>query len=248
MLFRTLLLTTLASSTVSWNSEQAARSRYNLVRSLLRLFYEMGVVTKDSECWSSGNGQSARWWNEGEKIDRGKFWYECQRGVLAPMGCFTEKSERLDIGGSYENGGYISMCDLGKSKKTSEDVAYVNNSRYECQQKYNGSVQLCSVGCIHQGAHYKVGEQWPIRSDSFGHKPVGCLSKDSDGSAIERVIGCQKQLLTRYLQTYDSKVEQTCELDGNKTVVKTVGCIYRYKVRFFRKLFFLKELFRIEVF
>ncbi|KIH44379.1 hypothetical protein ANCDUO_25596, partial [Ancylostoma duodenale] len=34
--------------------------------------------------------------------------------------------------------------------------------------------------------------------------------------------------ICRYLQTPQSKIEQTCELNGTTTSVKTVGCIYRH--------------------
>lgn len=38
----------------------------------------------------------------------------------------------------------------------------LNFFRYECQKKYNGTVQMCSVGCVHNGVRYKIGDQWPV--------------------------------------------------------------------------------------
>uniref|UniRef100_A0A8L8Q1H6 VWFD domain-containing protein n=1 Tax=Heligmosomoides polygyrus TaxID=6339 RepID=A0A8L8Q1H6_HELPZ len=275
-------------------------------------------------CWSTGNGQPARWWNEGETLTRGKYWYECQQGRLEPRGCVTDGNRKLNIGTTTEVGNYVAVCELGpdgylqfrfsacigegnrhygvgETWPDSQNMYYYECQRdgpylrsqpkgcishdkqrrialgqrddygdytYECRQKYNGTIQMCSVGCIHKGQHYKIGEQWPdgefvyycklnggrcqkvcigcqhrqkrlydgdryheegsvyqceIRPDSFGHKPVACLSKELDGSTVERVIGCRW-----YLQTSLSKIEQTCELVGTKTVVRTLGCIYRH--------------------
>lgn len=38
---------------------------------LLLLILPLIVSSQSNRCWSSGNGGSARWWNEGERIDRG---------------------------------------------------------------------------------------------------------------------------------------------------------------------------------
>ncbi|WKX95963.1 hypothetical protein Q1695_012429 [Nippostrongylus brasiliensis] len=276
-----------------------------------------------TRCWSGGNGQPPRWWNEGEAINRGKYWYECRQGRLEPKGCISD-NKRLPIGSTVVVGEYVAACEtgsdgylqfrftacvgsggrqfsVGEKWVDPQNMYYYQCERdgpylkqrpkgcmshdkrrqvpiggtddfgdytYECRQKYDGTIQMCSVGCIHKGKHYKIGEQWPdgefvyycknnggrcqkvcigcqhrqkrlydgdryhdqgsvyqceIRPDSFGHKPVACLSKELDGSSIERVIGCRW-----YLQNSNSKIEQTCELVGTKTVVKTVGCIYRH--------------------
>lgn len=67
-----------------------------------------------------------------------------------------------------------------------------------------------------------------VRPDRYGHKPVGCVTKDASGLTVERVLGCRW-----YRQEEDSKIEQTCILDKERSVavVKTVSCIYRFRVR-----------------
>ncbi|KJH51413.1 hypothetical protein DICVIV_02427 [Dictyocaulus viviparus] len=275
-------------------------------------------------CWSDGDGSTPRWWNEGETITRGRYWYECREGRLEPRGCMSKTSQKLNIGEEVEDGEYVAVCELGPDGhlrfrftacigsenrhynpgeqwidsqniyyyECEQDGAYLRNQIkgcishdkqrkiligqqddygdyiYECREKYNGSIQMCSVGCINNGQHYKIGDQWPegeflyycksnggrsqkvcigclyqnkrlydgdrfrdqdtvyeceIRPDSYGHKPVGCLAKDLDGSVVERVIGCRW-----YLQDSQSKIEQTCEVDGTKTKVRTTACIYRH--------------------
>jgi len=177
------------------------------------------------------------------------YYFECRadgpylRAEIA--GCVThDKTSRIPIGGSSENGDYW----------------------YECLKKYNGSVQMCSAGCMHNGQKYKIGDSWPdgdyvyyckiengrcqkicvgcqfrnkrlydgdryykddvvfqceVRPDKYGHKPVGCVIRDTNGDTVERVVGCRW-----YQETDESKVEMTCLQEDNKTYVKTLGCIY----------------------
>lgn len=277
-------------------------------------------------CWSSGNGRAAQWWGEGERIDRGRYWYTCSNGRLQPRGCFSPTDERIPVSGTFLHNDYEMQCTLdddgylqfkftacisvGDNRRyvigeTWEDqqhaywficnqdgpylrvdiggcVTHDKKSRirldesydfgeytYRCQKKYNGTVQMCSVGCIHDGGHYKVGQQWPdgdyvyycklnggrcqkvcvgcqfrdkrlydgdryrkdntvfqceVRPHKYGHKPVGCVVHDENGNAVERIVGCRW-----YQTTKGAKVEQTCVLENNRTVVKTVGCVYVYK-------------------
>uniref|UniRef100_A0A7E4ZUS5 Abnormal cell migration protein 18-like fibronectin type I domain-containing protein n=1 Tax=Panagrellus redivivus TaxID=6233 RepID=A0A7E4ZUS5_PANRE len=273
-------------------------------------------------CWSSGNGKPAQFWDEGSRVDRGKFWYECKRGSLEPRGCFSETNERLFLHQTYVTNGYEVECALDnrnslifkfvgcspdgirkfKVGETWEDDRKMywfecradgpylrievggclthdktrhiklgerydfGDYTYECMKKYNGSIQMCSVGCIHNNEHFAVGQQWPdgdflyycklnggrcqkvcigcqfrqkrlyngdryekdstvyqceVRPDKYGHKPVGCVVRDDKGQTVERVVGCRW-----YQTTPNSKVEQTCELVDEKTVIKTLGCVF----------------------
>ena len=50
------------------------------------------------------------------------------------------------------------------------------------------------------------------------------MIKDSNGQTVERVVGCKWSK-----ETENAKVEQTCELEDNKTVIKTLGCVFVHK-------------------
>ncbi|KIH64955.1 hypothetical protein ANCDUO_04728 [Ancylostoma duodenale] len=91
MLFQTLAAVLVFASTALAQQDFSARTR----------------------CWSGGNGQPARWWSDGETIMRGKYWYVCERGRLAPRGCVTETNRKLNIGNTIEAGGYVAICELG---------------------------------------------------------------------------------------------------------------------------------------
>ncbi|VDL73994.1 unnamed protein product [Nippostrongylus brasiliensis] len=88
------------------------------------------------------------------------YYYQCERDgpylKQRPKGCMShDKRRQVPIGGTDDFGDYT----------------------YECRQKYDGTIQMCSVGCIHKGKHYKIGEQWPvrIRSASFSGKLLSRL-------------------------------------------------------------------------
>ncbi|VDN03331.1 unnamed protein product [Thelazia callipaeda] len=73
------------------------------------------------------------------------YWFECKADGpylrVEIRGCLThDKSRKLELNEVYDFGEYT----------------------YQCQKKYNGTVQMCSVGCVHKGAHYKIGDQWPV--------------------------------------------------------------------------------------
>uniref|UniRef100_A0A915Q764 Abnormal cell migration protein 18-like fibronectin type I domain-containing protein n=1 Tax=Setaria digitata TaxID=48799 RepID=A0A915Q764_9BILA len=90
-------------------------------------------------CWSSGNGQPARWFNHGEQISRGKYWYTCNYGVLQPKGCFTPSNEQLHIGDKFVENGYEMKCVLDR----------------------NGYLQFEFTACVPKSnKRYKIGETW----------------------------------------------------------------------------------------
>ncbi|VDN03330.1 unnamed protein product, partial [Thelazia callipaeda] len=90
----------------------------------------------------------------------------------------------------------------------------------------NGRCQKICVGChfndklLYDGDRYHKDNtvfMCEVRPDKYGHKPVGCVVRDESGDSVERI------------QTKTSKVEQTCVLENDKAVVKTLGCIYVHK-------------------
>uniref|UniRef100_A0A0N4U2R8 NTR domain-containing protein n=1 Tax=Dracunculus medinensis TaxID=318479 RepID=A0A0N4U2R8_DRAME len=97
----------------------------------------------------------------------------------------------------------------------------------------NGRCQKVCVGCqfrnkrLYDGDRYQKDDtvfECEVRPDKYGHKPVGCVVRDERGEAIERILGCRW-----YQKTKNSKIEQICLLENNKTIVKTLGCVFVYK-------------------
>jgi len=229
-------------------------------------------------CWSSGNGESPKWWDERSRIDRGRYWYECGNGELQPRGCFSETNERMFIYGKFVQSGYEMQCiigddgylqfkytgcapdglgvfEVGKTWEDNEKMYYfecradgpylraeiagcmthdktvripIGGSTengdywYECLKKFNGSVQMCSAGCMHNGQKYKIGDSWPD-----GDYVYYC--KIENGRCQKICVGCQfrnKRLYDgdRY---YKDDVVFQCEVRPDKYGHKPVGCVLR---------------------
>jgi hypothetical protein len=229
-------------------------------------------------CWSSGNGRPAQFWDEGARLDRGKYWYECRNGELEPRGCFGENDERMFLYQTYMSNGYEIECALdskgylgfkfvscspdGQQKykvgqtwedskrmywfECKQDGPYLKievggcithdktrhiklgerydfgEYSYECMRKNNGSIQMCSVGCIHKGQHYKVGQQWPDGEFLYYCKLNG-------GRCQKVCVGCQfrnKRLYDGDRYHKDETVYQ-CEVRSTKFGHKPVGCVIK---------------------
>uniref|UniRef100_A0A0M3HXS0 Sushi domain-containing protein n=1 Tax=Ascaris lumbricoides TaxID=6252 RepID=A0A0M3HXS0_ASCLU len=92
-----------------------------------------------------GNGSRRYLVGETWEDEQHMYWFVCKAD-----GAYL----RTDIGGCVSHD--------KKSRIRLDDNYDFGEYTYQCQKKYNGTVQMCSVGCIHKGVHYKVGQQWPV--------------------------------------------------------------------------------------
>ncbi|CAL2031074.1 unnamed protein product [Caenorhabditis brenneri] len=229
-----------------------------------------------SRCWTSGNGKPAQWWPEGSEITRGKFYYECRRGQLEPLGCLSSSEQKVQIGSTFQQDGYEFVCQLGSDgylefgysacvatdgrtyqkgetwtdakntyyyrcrddgrvvKTTIEGcIAHdkqrrvplgetddFNGYTYKCQQKQTGVVQMCSVGCIHEGTRYGIGQQYKDGDYVFYCKLQG-------GKCTKQCIGCVdgngQNLYDGQRYKRDGTTYQ-CEIRPGKRSHRAVGC------------------------
>ncbi|KAH7723293.1 Protein F42A8.1 [Aphelenchoides avenae] len=138
-------------------------------------------------------------WENKERM----YYFECRQDgpyvKVEVAGCVShDKSRRIPLGQQYDFGNYT----------------------YECQRKYNGSIQLCSVGCIHNGEHIKVGEQFPDGDFLFYCKSTG-------GVCQKVCVGCQirnKRLYNGDRIRRDNSVFQ-CLVRREKYGIKPVACV-----------------------
>ncbi|PIC43448.1 hypothetical protein B9Z55_004187 [Caenorhabditis nigoni] len=229
-----------------------------------------------SRCWTSGNGRPAQWWSEGAEITRGKFFYECRRGQLEPLGCLSNVEQKVRIGSTFQQDGYEFTCQLGSDgyiefgysacvgqdgrtyqkgetwtdakntyyyrcrddgrvvKTTIEGcIAHdkqrrvplgetddFNGYTYKCQQKTSGVVQMCSVGCIHNGQKYNIGQQYKDGDYVFYCKLQG-------GKCTKQCIGCVDASGQSIYDGQRYKRDETtyqCEIRPGKRSHRAVGC------------------------
>lgn len=254
---------------------------------MLQQFFLLTLMTATSmarvddwnprRCWTSGNGQSVRWWPEYSEITRGRYWYECKNGRLEPKGCLDRQSRKLRIGESYDQKGYEMTCiqhhdgymgfkmtaclprNGGRytpGEKWNEaqnrywficqqrqysvrmktggcvtrsgerikigDERVVGNYWYECQHKYNGSVSLCAIGCVHNGNKYRIGQSWA--EDDF----VWYCKKDGEKTS-KMCVGCQhfNKRLNDGEQYYERDTVFKCIVSPDAHYHKVIGCVQR---------------------
>uniref|UniRef100_A0A0K0EWX5 Ig-like domain-containing protein n=1 Tax=Strongyloides venezuelensis TaxID=75913 RepID=A0A0K0EWX5_STRVS len=199
---------------------------------------------KKNNCWTSGNKLSARWWEEGTIIERGKYWYQCERGNLEPRGCFSNKNMRIRIGEKYVENGYEMTCVLGSE----------------------GYLQFNFTHCVPDGIErYGVGESWIdssmktwyvckkdgpyLRMDVGGclaHDKKTKLKIDEDydyngfvytcrqkagGSVQMCASGCiaSKNYYKIGGEWNDDKYIYYCKQKSGRASVSIIGCVYKGK-------------------
>lgn len=97
----------------------------------------------------------------------------------------------------------------------------IGNHTYECQKRFNGFTQMCAVGCIYNGNHFKIGEQF-----MDGEFVFYCKS-GKNGKICQRVcIGCQvgdQKLYNGDRYRKDNSAYQ-CVVRPNRSIHKPVAC------------------------
>uniref|UniRef100_A0A915EBZ2 Abnormal cell migration protein 18-like fibronectin type I domain-containing protein n=1 Tax=Ditylenchus dipsaci TaxID=166011 RepID=A0A915EBZ2_9BILA len=116
-------------------------------------------------------------------------------------GCFIDnQSSRLRIGENF---------DLG-------------NHTYQCQKRFNGMVQMCAIGCIYNGNHFKIGEQYMDGEFVFYCKG------GKNGKICQRIcIGCQvgDQRLYNGDRYRKENTAFQCVVRPNRSLHKPVACV-----------------------
>uniref|UniRef100_A0A8R1Y5K5 Abnormal cell migration protein 18-like fibronectin type I domain-containing protein n=2 Tax=Onchocerca TaxID=6281 RepID=A0A8R1Y5K5_ONCVO len=145
--------------------------------------------------------------NETWEDDQHMYWFECK-----PDGPYL----RVEIGGCVTH---------NKSRRIKIDEMYdYGEYTYQCQKKYNGTVQMCSVGCVHNGSHYKIGDEWTVGDFIY-------YCKIENGRCQKICVGCNFKNTSLYDgdRYYKDDTVFMCEVRPDKFSHKPVACIVRDK-------------------
>lgn len=106
----------------------------------------------------------------GAILERGRFFYECRNGEIAPKGCVSDELKRIEIGGTVDKKYFRVQCLLGSDNLLTFDP----------------------VSCLFQNSEHKIGDTWEDGSNFYTCKKadnnelrsvnIGCL--DSSGRRI----------------------------------------------------------------
>jgi hypothetical protein len=198
-------------------------------------------------CWSSGNGERARWWENGARIDRGAFYYVCRSGRLEPLGCKTSDGREMPLGSTDTVGDVQMTCALGANRDLEKKVTacvkggrtyqegemwddYTTNLWYSCKRSANGYyLKIEDEGCIHQSGRVSFGERRIVNGKCLYEcqrqydgpakmQPVGCVNAEDGGQySIGDKFPVERNTFTGYCALNDARTE--CE-------VMVIGCIH----------------------
>lgn len=139
----------------------------------------------------------------GEQFNEGRYWYECQNGVVIPKGCLDENDKRVDIDATYDT----------------------NTYRMQCVKNNDGFLTVIYKACMLNGAEHDVGSQWDDGTAYFT-----CVKESSDVRVI--TLGCVDQGKPLKLEERVAKGDfiYQCKktTDGTPRVSK-VGCVHEGK-------------------
>ncbi|KAL3099556.1 hypothetical protein niasHS_003011 [Heterodera schachtii] len=164
----------------------------------------------DDDCWTDQNGEDTpQWFANGDQIERGIVWYECQKGKLVTQGCIDENGKRLKLNGTYQSGRYRMKC-----------MPFGENARRQV------------IGCVPDGQldkTYMPGESWVDSEKQIWWQCV--LENAWLGGCVDEASGNRLNVgdaIDRNLTTYEC---QHKHFDGFRMV--PIGCIFdgtRYSV------------------
>jgi len=177
-------------------------------------------------------------YQEGSQVDRGRYWYTCTDGQLAPKGCFADDKTRLNLKESFKSGGYVLQCTIDaagflsfsyKGCVSEKGQEYVPGDSWE-DDKYwyscsteGDHLRMDIGGCTDEGKRYNIGEtkekgeffyecrRWANNTCSMC--PVAC--KNNEGKRIN--VGDSFEKDTFWYM---------CTKDDGRLAVKCVGCIH----------------------
>jgi len=177
---------------------------------------------------------------EGEDVERGRYWYTCQDGQLAPKGCFSDDKKKLALKETFKSGGFVLECTVdekgylsfrykgcvtegGKefnAGETAEDSKYW----FSCVAE-GDKLRLEASGCVEEGKRYKIGET--VEKESIVYE---CQRRTTDSACSLCPSSCVEGG-KRYAVGDKFPVDKfvyECLRDetGKKITRKCVGCVH----------------------
>lgn len=178
-------------------------------------------------------------YQNGENVERGRYWYVCKDGALDPRGCFSDDKKKLNLHETFKSGGFVLECttddkgflsfrykgcatDGGKEVNAGdsvEDGLYV----YSCVSE-GERLRLEMSGCVSEGKRFKIGET--VEKDSLSYE---CRKGGKDSTCSMCPVGCVQDGKTFKVgeSFVQDKFVYSCtkdEKDPTKVVKKVIGC------------------------
>uniref|UniRef100_A0A915HRH8 Abnormal cell migration protein 18-like fibronectin type I domain-containing protein n=1 Tax=Romanomermis culicivorax TaxID=13658 RepID=A0A915HRH8_ROMCU len=176
-------------------------------------------------------------YEDGQRVDIGRYWYTCENGHLAPKGCFDDNGRRMNAFESYHTSSYTIRCEYDSKGDLMFNYkgCFVNNKEYypgqsweegrywyTCTRK-SDSLSIELTGCVFEKHRFTLGQR--INRDDYVYE----CRKQTDSTCAMCPVACLHNG-----RTYE--VGQTIESpnfwfvctknEKNRVEKKLAGCIY----------------------
>lgn len=235
-MIKLILLVAVAASAISAAHSSLRRRRFAIPENF-------NTNPNANKCWTDGNDQPVQWFADGSEIVRGRYWYQCTKGNLEPIGCITDDKKRVKRGDSYVDNGFEYKCVLdtegylyfeAASCVTVDNVKHQPGDTWDhpqgknywfiCSREYlykrpylAVKTQGCLVGPnklrIKINETHEENDSWYTCMDNYNSTSM-CLQ----GCIVN---GTRRKAGETWTQ---STFQYTCVKKDNKCVVECVGC------------------------
>lgn len=175
---------------------------------------------------------------EGATVERGRYWYVCQDGQLAPKGCFSDDKAKLNLHETFKSGGYVLECTVdekgflsfrykgcaegGKefaAGETMEDGKYW----FSCVTE-GDKLRLEVSGCVDGGKRFKIGET--TEKDSIGYECQRRTTESECSMCPSTCVEAGKKYTVGEKFNVDKFVYECLRDETGKMIRKCVGCVH----------------------
>jgi hypothetical protein len=174
---------------------------------------------------------------EGSQVDRGRYWYTCQDGQLAPKGCFADDKTRLNLHETFKSGGYILECVIDASgflsfrykgcvseqgKELAPGDSWEDDKYWYSCSTEGDHLRMDIGGCTDEGKRYNIGE-----TKEKGEFFYECR-RWANNTCSMCPVACKNE--GKRVNVGDSFEKNTfwymCTKDDGRLAIKCIGCIH----------------------
>jgi len=202
-------------------------------------------VNNKERCWTDGNGEKAKWFENGMEIVRGRYFYTCQKGRLVPQGCINDDAKRIMKNDKYEADGFQYKCVMdtegylyfepsacvstdGGIHQPGDTFDHVDGANYylKCQRDYLYNRPYLSVqviGCLVGTGRRRIAinETHEDEQGSWWE----CQTRHT--SALLCLKGCviDGRRVKAGKEWDEGEYTYTCAKKSDRAIVECVGCL-----------------------
>lgn len=197
-------------------------------------------------CWTDGNGEAAKWFESGTEIVRGRYYYECQKGRLVPIGCINDDNTRILKNDFYIQEGFQYKCVMdtegylyfepsacvttdGGIHQPGDTWDHTDDANYylKCQRDYLYARPYLSVqviGCLVGPSRRRLAINETYDDDST-NSYWECQTRNTMAQLCLKGCVHNGQRVKAGEEWEEGEYTYSCNKKSDRAVVECVGCL-----------------------